>query len=88
MEILLNDKLKDYLKDKKSKQIIINSISTKVCCGGVSLPVAKIGQPDSNRGYYHFHLADNVEVYVQKGIEAKNNKLFLNLKNFLIFKDI
>lgn len=88
MEIVLDKKLKDYLKDKENKKIIVNSVSTKVCCGSMALPVAKLGEPDSTREYYLQKLDGGIEVYVQKGVETKDDKLFLNLRNFIFFKDI
>ncbi|KJS85305.1 MAG: hypothetical protein JM58_09000 [Peptococcaceae bacterium BICA1-8] len=88
MEIILDEKLKEYLKDKENKKIIINNISTRVCCGNLCLPVARLGTPDDTKDYYLFHLDEGIEVYVQKGVDAKDNKLHLNLKNFILFKDI
>lgn len=88
MEFILDRKLKEYIKEKGAKKIIINNVSTKMCCGRIALPTAQLGEPDEKKNYYKYNLDDGLEVYLQKGIEAKDDKIFLNLRNFGLFKDI
>ncbi|MFZ5945780.1 MAG: CC/Se motif family (seleno)protein [Bacillota bacterium] len=88
MEVILDHKLKEYLLSQDKKKIVVNNFKTRMCCGNMYVPVAKLGEPDETRNYFLYKLEDGLQVYVQRGIEAKDDKLYLRLRDFLLFKDI
>lgn len=88
MEIILEEKVKQYILDKEQKNITVNNVPTKCCCGSMCLPSVQFGVPKDRSKYDLYNVDGEINVYIHKTIQAKNNQLILNLRNFILFKDI
>lgn len=86
LNIILSDKLKEYLANKEITDLTVKKVSNG-CCGAPSLPAVKEGKPKED-GNFHVYTRDGVSIYLEKEIRVKNNTLSLDLYGFLFTKEI
>lgn len=71
---------------KKGSHLIVKTIKAAGCCGGGPIELTtEFGKPDEPLFFDEVSLK-NITIYVQKGINAKDNQITLKLSGFGMFK--
>lgn len=84
MNFELDDKAKKWI-ESTGKPVTVKTVEVKGCCAvGVQELLAVPGKPKALDRYNEFKV-DNLLIYVQKNIEAKD-KIILKLSGFGFFK--
>ncbi len=86
MDIKIDEKVREYLKNKNNNTLTVELEVSESCCVPASLPHVKLGVPEDPLKYDMFK-KDDLTIYVYKGAVVKNN-LKLSLHNYLLFKEI
>jgi len=86
MNIKIDEKVKQHLKNKEIKILTVELETSDSCCVPASLPHVKLDKPKAPEKYDLFE-SDGITVYVYKGAVVKN-ALKLTLHNYLLFKEI
>lgn len=74
--------------EKKGAQLTVKTLKAGGCCGGGPIELAtEIGKPDDLH-FFEEITFDRITIYVQKGINAKEDQLTIKLSGFGIFKYI
>ncbi|QOY35438.1 CC/Se motif family (seleno)protein [Anaerobacillus isosaccharinicus] len=74
--------------EKKGAHLTVKTLKAGGCCGGGPIELAtEIGKPDE-RQFFEEIAFDRITIYVQKGINAKDDQLTIKLSGFGIFKYI
>lgn len=87
MNIIVSDKLREYLINKAISDVTVQKVSMKACCGTPSLPTVLEGRPKAEANFEVYN-ADGLKVYLQKDIRVKRDTLRLDLYGFLFTKEI
>ncbi len=87
MEVKISNKLREYLTARGTKELTIQKLSLKACCGTPSLPSVTEGKPAEDSSFELIELED-LRVYLQRDIRVKKNTLSLDLYGFLFTKEI
>ena len=86
MYVELDDEAKKWI-ESKGELLTVKTIEVKACCApGVQELLAVPGKPKDLERYHEFKV-DNLYIYVQKQIRAKQ-KLILKLSGFSFLKSI
>lgn len=87
MNIIVTDKLKEYLLNKAVTDITIQKVSVKGCCGAPSLPTVTEGRP-AEVGKFEVVEAEGLKVFLHKELRVKKDTIRLDLYGFLFTKEI
>lgn len=81
MEIILDEKIQEYVKDNNIKRIVLNNRNLKVWGKQKPLPVVSLKDPDPHRGYNLFILDGDIEVYIDETIPLDKEKIVINYRD-------
>lgn len=74
--------------EKKGSHLTVKTLKAGGCCGGGPIELAtEIGKPDDQH-FFQEIIFEQIKIYVQKGINAKDDQLTIKLSGFGIFKNI
>lgn len=88
MDIYIDNKAKEYIKSKtedRSVQVFISTIQSGWCVS--HQPSVKMGRPLNDKSF-NLHTIGDINVYILKGIKAKDKGLKISLSNFLWMKNL
>jgi hypothetical protein len=86
-KINIDNEAKSWI-EKKGKYLTVKTLKAGGCCGGGPIELAtEVGIPDEANLFEQISL-DNITIYIQKGINAKDNQITLKLSGFGFFKYI
>lgn len=88
MEIVITDKVREYLKEKRKRFVII-SLYEQLCWGGrkTSSVVVSTAEDFTKKGYEKY-IVDKYEVYIDKKLKCPNEKVIIDLGRFLFMKEL
>ncbi|WP_169819164.1 CC/Se motif family (seleno)protein [Anaerobacillus arseniciselenatis] len=83
----MDHKTKTWIK-KKGNYLTIKTVRVAGCCVGRPIDLlTKVGKPNELKMFHQISL-DDITVYVQKGVNFKNDQITLNLFGIGLFKII
>lgn len=86
MNIVIDEKVKQFLQQKDTKVMTVELEVQDNCCIPASFPHVKLGAPNDPQKYDVFE-KDGFTVYLYKGAVVKS-ALKISLHNYLLFKEI
>lgn len=82
MDIYMDEKAKEYIRDKSLDKSIYITLIRRGGWVGVSEPSVKIGKPDRLNSY-DIYIIEDISVYILKEIGTLNNNIKIKNKKFL-----
>lgn len=82
MNIILDEKIEEYIKDNGIKRIVLNNRYPKVWGKQEALPVVSFKEPDPLKGYNLFTLDGEIEVYIDETIPLEEDKIVIKYRDF------
>lgn len=88
MQITIDDKVKDYCKEKSQDTFYLEVIKPKGSCGtSVPIPTVTFGIPEEIKDF-HVYEDDDLTVYVKKNVKTRADKINFIMRGILFAKEI
>ncbi|SDY28514.1 CC/Se motif family (seleno)protein [Tindallia californiensis] len=88
MEVKMDQTTYEYVK-KKGGKISIDLMIPKGCCGGSMIPNIIFNHPPEKKMFkFHKLTYEDLEIYVDKVMDFRDNMVELKLKKKMLIKDI
>jgi len=87
MKVKIEEKAKDYIREKTDSNSIHIRIVRTGGWIGVYEPLVEMGKP-SHEPSYDLYKVDDINIYLILGSKAYNNEINISLKKFLWFKNL
>lgn len=86
MNVIIDEKVKDYLKKRGESSITVKLVTADNCCVPGAFPSVEVGSPKNNvPGRFEKIVVDGIDVYVHSMIEVKERglKIYMEGISFL-----
>lgn len=88
MEIILSDKLKDYLFKNNKREIILDLPMRKVCCSGPYIPIVRFKRKKDDLKEFKLIEIDGIKIHINENIKYSRRLLEISIRKSFGFTEL